>query len=372
MAETSITTDGSKPAPPASALKWRRSLIRIISSPASLVMLLAIGYLVATTWQPALRWLVLDADWNGTTYKDCDSGGACWVFLRVHMGQFLFGFYPAEERWRVLFGFGVPMIAAAFLFLPNVPYRNVLAYALVLLGPVFALAIFAGGFADLSFVPATQWGGLMVTLVVGFIGILLSVPLGTLLALGRQSSMPLMRALCVIYIEVWRGVPLLGVLFMVTLLMPLTLPPEIVISRFAAVMIGVVLYAAAFIAEILRGGLQGIDRLQTEASDALGFTYWRRMQFIILPQAFRKVLPALVNTFINLFKSSTLVLVVGVFDLLGIVQNAAHNADWSGYYMEGYIFVAALFWIICHSISRYSAHLERKLDRTGRRGALDE
>lgn len=357
---------------PASAMKWRRSLLRVASSPVSIIMLAAFLYLVATTWQPALRWLVLDADWSGTRREDCDSGGACWVFLRVHMGQFLFGFYPADERWRVLLGFGLPAIAAAILFLPRIPHRTWLAYALVFAGPVFSLALFTGGFAGLPFVPATQWGGLMVTLVVGFIGILLSVPLGTLLALGRQSSMMLVRAFCVVYIEVWRGVPLLGVLFMVTLLMPLTLPPDIVISRFAAVMIGVVLYAAAFIAEILRGGLQGIARLQTEAADALGFSYWRRMQLVILPQAFRNVLPALVNTFINLFKSSTLVLVVGVFDLLGIVQNAAHNADWAGYYLEGYIFVAGLFWIICHSISRYSAHLERKLARSARKGALDE
>lgn len=370
MTETPLSTDNSHP--PASVLRWRRSLIRVFSSPVSVIMLAAILYLVATSMLPALRWLVFDADWNGTTYKDCDSGGACWVFLRVHIGQFLFGFYPVDERWRVVLGFGVPAAAAGLLFLPNVAYRVGLAFGLVLLGPIFALAFFAGGFAGLRFVPATQWGGLMVTLVVGLIGILLSVPIGTLLALGRQSTMPLVKAICVVYIEVWRGVPLLGVLFMMGLLMPLTLPPEIVISRFTAVMIGVVLYAAAFIAEILRGGLQGIARLQTEAADALGFTYWRRMQLIILPQAFRHVLPALVNTFINLFKSSTLVLVVGVFDLLGIVQNAAHNADWSGYYLEGYIFVAALFWVICHGISRYSAHLERKLDRSGRTGALDE
>lgn len=367
----SITTEHSATRP-ASASKWRRSLLRVASSPVSIIMLVAFVYLIATTWQPALRWLLLDADFNGTTREDCNSGGACWVFLRVHMGQFLFGFYPVDERWRVLVGFAVPTLAALALFLPNVPRRSLLAWALVFLGPVFALALFAGGFAGLSPVPATQWGGLMVTLVVGVIGILLSVPLGTLLALGRQSSMPLVRAFCVVYIELWRGVPLLGVLFMFTLLMPLTLPPDIVISRFAAVMIGIVLYAAAFIAEILRGGLQGIARLQTEAADALGFTYWRRMQFIILPQAFRSVLPALVNTFINLFKSSTLVLVVGVFDLLGIVQNAARNADWAGFYLEGYIFVAAIFWIICHSISRYSAHLEVKLSRSARKGALDE
>ncbi len=338
------------------------SVRRFLLSPLNILILAGLAVLIWRYGGPVLHWLIIDAQWHGTTNADCKGDGACWVFIRVHLGQILFGFYPEEERWRVLTGFGVPAIVAALLFIPRLPFRHRLAYGLILLGPVFALALLSGGFAGLPLVPTSRWGGLMVTLVVGFIGVILSLPLGTLLAMGRQSSMPLVRVICVAYIEVWRGVPILGVLFVTTLLIALTLPPEVVISRFTAAMIGIVLYAAAFMAEVIRGGLQGVQSLQFEAADALGFTYWRRMQSIILPQAFRNVLPGLVNTFINLFKSSALVFVVGIFDLLGIIQNAARNAAWAGRFAEGYIFTALIFFVICFCISRYSRRLEKRID----------
>ncbi|WP_354065166.1 amino acid ABC transporter permease [Devosia sp. 2618] len=255
-------------------------------------------------------------------------------------------------------------MAAIVVYLwKTMPRRQLFGSVLIVLGPFFTLAALHGGFFGLRFVAANQWGGLLVTLVVGGLGILLSLPIGVLLALGRRSNMPLIRILSTIYIEVWRGVPLLGVLFMATLLLPLMLPAGSTVPLFYAVMAGIILYAAAYLAEVIRGGLLSIGRLQFEAADALGFGYWNKMRTIILPQALSNVLPAMVGIFIALFKSSTIVLVVGVFDLLGIVQNAAQNPDWAGFFTEGYLFVGLVFWVICYSVSMFGQSHERGRNR---------
>lgn len=340
---------------------------RVLTSPTSLIIIAFLAWLAWSAGVPMLRWLIVDADFNGLTAADCTSGGACWVFIKVHFNRFMFGDYPGAEQWRVLVGFAAPALLGIVVYRVKVlPKRALMGAILLVVGPLFTLAMLHGGFAGLSFVPANRWGGLMVTLVVGGIGILLSLPLGIILALGRRSSMPLIRVFCVVYVEVWRGLPLLGVLFMGTLLLPLLLPAGTSAPMFYGVMAGIVLYAAAYLAEVVRGGLLSITKLQYEAADALGFSYWGKVRMIILPQALSNVLPAMVSVFIALFKSSTLVLVVGVFDLLGIVQNAAQNPDWAGFFTEGYVFVGLVFWVICYSVSAFGQSLENGRNRRNR------
>jgi general L-amino acid transport system permease protein len=223
--------------------------------------------------------------------------------------------------------------------------------------------LFYGGLFGLSVVETHQWGGLMLTLVLALVGMVLSLPLGILLALGRRSQMPVVRAACVTYIELWRGVPLITVLFMASVMLPLFLPEGATLDKLLRAMIGIVLFQASYMAEVVRGGLQAIPKGQYEAAEALGLGYWQGIGLIILPQALKLVIPGIVNTFIALFKDTTLVLIIGLFDLLGIVQQAFADPNWLGYSVEGYLFAGLIYWAFCFSISRYSQALERELHR---------
>ena len=209
------------------------------------------------------------------------------------------------------------------------------------------------------------WGGLFLTLVIAAVGIVGSLPLGILLALGRRSDMPVIRAICVAFIEVWRGVPLITVLFMASNMFPLFMPEGVNFDKLLRALVGVTIFASAYMAEVVRGGLQAIPKGQYEAAEALGLGYWRTTGLVILPQALKIVIPGIVNNFIGLFKDSTLVLVIGLFDFLGMAQAAASNSHWLGFAIEGYVFTGFGFWIFCFGMSRYSQHLERTL-RTAR------
>ena len=263
---------------------------------------------------------------------------------------------------------GTPGLAARLLL----PFYLLVVY-LVLGGPPDAFNIgaldwsantepFFGGIR--SAIPPIEtplWGGLFLTLVIGVVGIVGSLPIGIVLALGRRSDMPIVRSLCVAFIELWRGVPLITVLFMASVMFPLFLPEGMNFDKLIRALIGVLLFSAAYMAEVVRGGLQAIPRGQYEAAEALGLSYWKSMSLIILPQALKMVIPGIVNTFIGLFKDTTLVLIIGLFDLLGMVQLAGTNPKWLGFATEGYVFSAFGFWIFCFSMSRYSQHLEKKL-----------
>jgi general L-amino acid transport system permease protein len=233
--------------------------------------------------------------------------------------------------------------------------------ALIVMGVIglilFILALDFG----LRHVRTEVWGGLLVTLVIAVTGIAFSLPLGILLALGRRSHMPIVRAVSVVFIEFWRGVPLITVLFMSSVMLPLFLPEGVTFDKLLRALIGVALFSAASMAEVVRGGLQAIPKGQYEGAAAVGLTYWQSMRMIILPQALKLVIPGIVNTFIGLFKDTTLVLIIGLFDLLGIVQAATTDPKWLGMAVEGYIFTAFVFWVFCFGMSRYSMHLERKL-----------
>jgi general L-amino acid transport system permease protein len=216
-------------------------------------------------------------------------------------------------------------------------------------------------------VETALWGGLFLTLVIAGVGIVASLPLGILFALGRRSDMPIVRAMCITFIEVMRGVPLITILFMASVMLPLFLPQGVNFDKLLRALVGVSLFSAAYMAEVVRGGLQAIPKGQYEAAQALGLSYWKMMGLIVLPQALRIVIPGIVNTLIGLFKDTTLVLIIGLFDLLGIVKAALTDASWIGYASEGYVFAAFCFWIFCFGMSRYSMYVERRLGAGRRR-----
>ena len=323
----------------------------------------AYGIFVAAHW--LLTWGILTADWSGDSREACTSGGACWVFVGARLQQFIYGFYPDTEIWRVNLVFGLFAFCLAWL-IADTPRKGWMAAITLTVFPALAFLLLRGGLPGLTPVDTHQWGGLMLTLVIAVVGIVASLPIGILLALGRRSDMPLIRSLCIVYIEFWRGVPLITVLFMASVMLPLFMSAGVDTDKLMRAMIGVILFQSAYMAEVVRGGLQAIPRGQYEAAQALGLNYWKTTLLIVLPQALKLMIPGIVNTFIALFKDTSLVLIIGLFDLLAIVQSALADPKWLGYSVEGYLFVAFVFWVFCFSMSRYSMALEHRLNTSHR------
>ncbi len=320
----------------------------------SLVGLFLIVYLLLPVW----HWAVTDANFLGSDRSACVGGGACWVFVRERFHQFLFGFYPADAYWRPLLTVAIGALSIGLLFVSRLGVLRLLIFVAL---PFIAWLILEGSLLGLPPVATDQWGGLLLTLIISVTGIAVSLPLGIFLALGRRSRLPLIRWLSVAFIELWRGVPLITVLFMASVMLPFFMPLGVEVDKLLRVLIGVTLFTSAYMAEVVRGGLQSIAKGQYEAAAALNLTSFQTMRLVILPQALRKVIPGIVNTFIGLFKDTSLVLIVGMFDLLGMVQTASTDPEWLGYSLEGYIFAGAMFWIFCFAMSRYSLRLERQL-----------
>lgn len=319
-------------------------------------------YLIWLMVPPVIQWAFIQADWVGQTRADCTSEGACWVFIQQRFGQFMYGFYPTELRWRVDLTAILAIVGAAPLFISAMPRKGFYGIAFLVIYPFVAYTLLSGGFFGLEHVRTSQWGGLMLTLVIAAVGIAGALPLGILLALGRRSDMPAIRVICVTFIEFWRGVPLITVLFMSSVMLPLFLPEGMSFDKLMRALIGVILFQSAYVAEVVRGGLQAIPKGQYEAAEAMGLGYWRVMGLVILPQALKMVIPGIVNTFISLFKDTSLVIIIGLFDLLNSIKQATTDPAWLGMATEGYVFAALVFWIFCFGMSRYSIHLERKLD----------
>lgn len=329
----------------------------------STLLTLGSGYVLWLLVLPVIQWAFIDADWAGSTPGDCDSGGACWVYIRVWWQQLMYGQYPSEELWRLNLCAALLIVLITLLAVQK-HLKPTLRKALIIITlavfPWFSLALMYGGIAGLSVVETRYWGGLFLTLVIAIVGITTSFPLGLLLALGRQSSLKAVRYFCIGFIELWRGVPLITVLFMASVMFPLFMPEGMNIDSLVRVLVGVSLFAAAYMAEIIRGGLQAIPTGQYDAAKACGLNYWQSMYLVILPQAITLVIPGIVSAFISLIKETTLVYIIGMFDFLGIVQFTTSNAEWIRYSKEGYVFVGVVFWIICYSLSRYSQTLEHK------------
>lgn len=350
-----------KPPPIATGgpIGWMRN--NLFDTPLNSLLTLLIAYLLFVFLVPLLQWAFVDADWIGESRDACDSGGACWVFVSVRLDQFLYGFYPESEYWRINTLFVLLTALLGAMVYEKTPHRSLIALFTLLAFPVIAFVMLLGGSFGLPTVETHKWGGLTLTLVLALVGIVASLPIGIMLALGRRSDMPIVRSFCTIFIEMWRGVPLITILFMASVMLPLFAPEEINLDKLVRALIGITLFQSAYMAEVIRAGLQAIPKGQYEAADALGLSYWKKTGLIIMPQALKIVIPGIVNTFIALFKDTSLVLIIGLFDLLAIVQSALADPDWLGYSTEGYVFVAFVFWFFCFTMSRYSQYLERKL-----------
>lgn len=271
----------------------------------------------------------------------------------------MYGLYPIDQRWRVdIAGLLVLAGVLSVVFAPQ-RFRLKLALALLIILPPLGIWLLSGGFG-LRHVETREWGGLTLTLFISIYSSLIAIPLGILFALGRQSELRIIRLISVIFIEFWRGVPIIAVIFLASLLLPLILPGGIGIDRLARAVIGLGFVIAAYMAEAVRGGLQALPKGQREAATALGLTYWKATGLIVLPQALRISLPAMTNEFIALIKNTTLVLVVSILDLLGIAQASLADPNWVGMNMEAYVFSGAIYWLICFALSRWSRSLEKK------------
>ncbi|MFK7993521.1 MAG: amino acid ABC transporter permease [Granulosicoccus sp.] len=386
----------------------------------SMLSLVALALIIYTV-PPALNWLIFNASWvGGADACRANPDGACWPFVTSRWEQFLYGFYEKSERWRIDILLAILAVGIVLMVWENAPGRRLVAVFMLFVYPLLAffmmygivainmmwiagplivlgllLLIFTGGylriFSALLFVAGSalaykvidgtvqsiyplgeyalpivdtpQWGGFTLTLVIALSGIVASLPLGVVLALGRRSKMPIISLFCTIFIEFWRGIPLVAVLFMATIMFPLFLPEGVTFDQLLRAVIGVALFASAYMAEVVRGGLQAIPKGQYEGAMALGLPYSKMMRLIVLPQALKVVIPGIVNTFIGLFKDTTLVLIIALFDLLGIVQASIADPNWSikSVPYTGYAFVGIVFWMCCYSMARYSRYIEAKL-----------
>jgi general L-amino acid transport system permease protein len=358
---SAITEAELLPPPQARATPWNWLRKKLFRGPVDTIVTLACAAVLVAVVPPVVDWLFLNATWIGETREACKADGACWVFIRVRLDQFLYGFYPVEERWRVNLAGLLLAGLVALLFVPRFPGKRLTTIVVLIVAIPGMLLLLTGGVFGLAFVATREWGGLMVTVFMAVYGALLAVPLGILLALGRQSSLPLIHWVSVVFIEFWRGVPIITVIFLASNLLPLIVPAGVSVDKLARALIGLALVIAAYMAEVIRGGLQAIPQGQYEAARSLGLGYGVSTAFIILPQALRLVVPSLVNEFIALFKNTTLVLIVSLFDLLGIIQAALTDPKWVGLNLEAYVFAGLLFWVVCFAMSRWSQRLEARL-----------
>ena len=338
----------------------------LFSSPLNIVLTLLGLWLLYAIVPPAVEWAFIDSVWTADSRTECwdkmevPEEAACWAFIKGRFNLFVYGFYPASERWRV----DLSLVLLVFAILPvlydNLPGRRHWFWYVGLF-PFLAGWLLVGGFG-LPPVETDQFGGFMLTLVIGVTGISFSLPIGIALALGRTSDLPVLRMLCVLFIEFIRGVPLIALLFVASTMLNYFLPPGTSFDLLMRVLIMVTLFSSAYIAEVVRGGLQGIPKGQVEAADALGLSYWKAQRLIVLPQALKISIPGIVNTFIGLYKDTTLVLIIGLLDPLGIGRASLADAQWAGLAREVYLFIAVFFFLCCFGMSRYSLYLERKLD----------
>jgi general L-amino acid transport system permease protein len=329
------------------------------------VLTLLIIFIILKYTPPLLNWLILDADFIGSAKEDCTSDGACWVFVKVWFKRFMYGMYPNPEQWRINIAFLIlfVLIGAAFFISPK--YKKYIILFMLFIYPIIGIKLISGGIFGLKWIETGAWGGLSLTLIVSAFALILCFPIGMFLALGRRSELPVIKYSSIGFIEIWRGVPLITVLFMSAVMFPMFLPDGTYMDKLMRVIIAITLFEAAYMAEVIRGGLQALPRGQYDAAKSLGMGYWRMHLFVILPQALKLVIPGIANTFLALVKDTPLIFVVGLLELAGMIGLAKTNPKWLGMAIEGYVFAGLVFWVICYSMSRYSQRLEKKLG-TGR------
>ena len=337
-------------------LRWLRA--NLFSSWPSALATIAILWLAWQLVPPFLDWALVRALWSAPDARACrEAEGACWAFIAEKHRFILFGTYPYEQHWRPALA-TVILMSLWFFSALRMFWKWWLA-AVWVAGLTLIAVLMWGGVFGLAYVENGRWGGLILTLILASFGAALAFPLAILLALGRRSSLPVVRTMCIAYIELIRGVPLISVLFMASVMLPLFLPAGITIDKLLRAQLALILFAAAYLAEVVRGGLQAIPLHQYESASALGLSYWKRTLHVILPQALRFSIPPLVNTFIGLFKDTSLVLIIGLFDLLSTVKVSLQEPAWSGVGVEAYLFASAVYFLFCFAMSRYSRGLEQ-------------
>lgn len=351
---------------------WLRA--NLFSSWISTAVTLLLAYLLIRWSIGFVEWAFVNAIWsvpsvNGQPQtqacRDLRGAGACWAVISEKHRFMLFGTYPYEDHWRpalvcILF-VGLYIVSAMRRFW-NWTLIPIWAVTLTVIG-----VLMWGGILGMRFVPQERWGGLPITLILATFGLAFAFPLAVLVALGRRSNLPAIKVMCVLYVELIRGVPLISLLFMASVMFPLFLPEGMNIDKLLRAQIAIILFAGAYLAEVVRAGLQALPKGQYEAADAMGLSYWQKTGFIILPQALRLVIPPLVNTFIGFFKDTSLVLIIGIFDLLTAGKTAIVEPAWQGFGVEVYVTIGVIYFVFCFAMSKYSQGLEAELNRHRRR-----
>jgi amine acid ABC transporter, permease protein, 3-TM region, His/Glu/Gln/Arg/opine family len=339
-------------------IRWARE--NLFSSVGNTILTLVALWLLWQAIPPLIGWAITGAVWSGNDPALCKAAdGACWAFVHEKYRFIFFGLYPFDEQWRPTLAMALFIVLIALSCYP--PFWRwwlALAWPVVL---ITCAVLMWGGVLGLTFVPTDKWGGLPLTLILAAVGMIGSFPLAILLALGRRSELPAIRAVSVGFIEFVRGVPLISVLFMASVMFPLFLPEGVTVNKLLRAQVGIILFTAAYLAEAVRGGLQAVPRGQYEAADALGLGYWQKTGLIILPQALKVAIPPLVNQFISMFKDTSLVIIIGLFDLLTTAKAALADPQWRPFFVESYVFVALIYWSFCFFMSRYSLFIESRL-----------
>lgn len=357
----------ARPAPTANSgiIGWSKE--NLFSSPLNTILTLIGVYILWIIIPSILNWAIFEASWGWGDRTLCEeAAGACWTYVRVRFDQIIFGpFYGQnqDEIWRPVLVFIVFAAIIFWLVYPKTPNKGRVAIASLVLFPFFTFALIHGSWLGLKIAPTSQWGGFMLTLILAVTGIIGALPIGILMALGRQSNLPVFKALSVVFIEFWRGAPLVTVLFMASVIFPLFFPAEMDFDKVVRALVAITLFQSAYTAEAIRGGLASLPKGQAEAADALGLGYWKKTIFIILPQAMKVSIPSIVNTFIALFKDTSLVYIIGLLDLLDMARSTANSLEWRGVSnITAFVFAAMIFFMFTSAMSAYSRNLERKLD----------
>ncbi|MDH2052152.1 amino acid ABC transporter permease [Achromobacter marplatensis] len=361
MSSTTHSFTEALPPPSTQVGAWAWVRSRLFSSPLNLLITVLLAWFLLMALPALVEWAFLKANFTATNAMECRAsvGGACWAFIVEKHRLILFGTYPFDEQWRPLLA---TLILVAVIACSGMRRFWNGKLALIWIAGLSAVALLMwGGVFGLTYVENSRWGGLPLTLILATFGIAFAFPIGVLLALGRRSKMPAIKALCVVYIELIRGVPLISLLFMSSVMLPLFLPEGFTIDKLLRAQIAIIMFAAAYIAETVRGGLQAIPKGQYEGADSLGLNYWQQMRKIILPQALKIVIPPLVGIFISLFKDTSLVVIIGIFDLTLAAKAALSDAAWRGFGVEAYLFISLIYFAFCYSMSKYSQALEKRL-----------
>jgi general L-amino acid transport system permease protein len=354
-------------APPRSLTSMMKSSLKAtFGTPLNAAISVVMLTFFATVLPALYRWGIAAASWSGADRKACVDGGACWVFLRIRWHDLMYGSYPPTEVWRVNLVALMLVALMAGAFLKANPWRRQMVIMLCFAFPVAAGVLLVGGAPGLPYVATRVWGGLMLNVVLAFIAVAGAVPFGLILAEARRAKDRTVRVLATGFIELWRAAPLVTVLFMGIFILPFVMPRGFELNKFVSVAVALVLFNSAYMAEAIRGGLQAVPRGQFQAAEALGLGFWQARWLVIWPQALRMSVPSIVNTAIDLFKDTSLVIIIGLFDMLGAVQQAVRDPQWLGLSAEGYVFVASIFLVICSLLSAMSKSIERELD-PGRR-----